>query len=80
MRAYNIFTNPLYAVAEMKCYSEPCQHGGACHEVFELGKFSCKCPAGYEGDTCEKGITLLTYFLIFATAILKTSVFGHCSK
>jgi len=40
---------------ETQCYSEPCQNGGQCHELYRLGKFVCKCARGYEGETCEKG-------------------------
>lgn len=36
-----------------RCLPEPCRNGGVCSGVQEHG-FSCTCPAGYDGDLCQR--------------------------
>lgn len=43
-------TFPVHPSAEHACASNPCAHGGTCHEVPEA--FECRCPPGWEGPTC----------------------------
>ncbi|GAV04933.1 hypothetical protein RvY_15133 [Ramazzottius varieornatus] len=33
------------------CRTSPCKNGGTCHDL--LNSFSCTCPAGYSGATCQ---------------------------
>ena len=35
------------------CLSEPCENGGVCSDG--INTFSCDCPPGWTGDTCENG-------------------------
>ena len=35
------------------CLSEPCENGGVCSDGTDT--FSCDCPPGWTGDTCENG-------------------------
>lgn len=37
-----------------ECSSSPCQNGGTCHDG--QGSFSCSCPVGFSGPTCEEAI------------------------
>ncbi|XP_076082118.1 peroxidasin homolog [Mytilus galloprovincialis] len=34
-----------------ECASNPCRHGGVCHDG--VNKFTCTCTVGYNGNTCE---------------------------
>lgn len=34
-----------------ECASNPCQHGGICHD--HLASYTCECSAGYSGVNCE---------------------------
>lgn len=43
-------TLPVPPSDEHACASNPCAHGGTCHEVHEA--FECQCPPGWEGPTC----------------------------
>ena len=36
-----------------ECSSDPCQHGGTCHDL--LDHFTCSCDLGYAGTVCETG-------------------------
>lgn len=36
-----------------ECASHPCQNGGAC--THGVNSFSCQCPDGFGGPTCETG-------------------------
>lgn len=36
-----------------ECASHPCQNGGTC--THGVNSFSCQCPAGFRGPTCETG-------------------------
>lgn len=36
-----------------ECASHPCQNGGTC--THGVNSFSCQCPAGFGGPTCETG-------------------------
>ena len=36
------------------CNSNPCMDGATC--VDHVTSFTCNCPAGYTGDTCETGM------------------------
>lgn len=36
-----------------ECASRPCQNGGTC--THSVNSFSCQCPAGFRGPTCETG-------------------------
>lgn len=36
-----------------ECASHPCQNGGTCTQG--INRFSCQCPAGFGGPTCEAG-------------------------
>ena len=37
-----------------ECESNPCHNQGTCRD--EVNGHSCKCPQGYTGITCDKGI------------------------
>lgn len=37
-----------------ECASNPCQHGGICHD--HLASYTCECSAGYSGTNCEVNI------------------------
>lgn len=41
--------------------SNPCLNGGMCVSL-PIG-YKCRCPVGYEGRNCEKGNTIITFFL-----------------
>ncbi|KAK5903263.1 hypothetical protein CgunFtcFv8_007059 [Champsocephalus gunnari] len=41
-------------IAEHACVSNPCAHGGSCHEV--PSGFECHCPPGWEGPTCANNL------------------------
>lgn len=41
-----------------ECASHPCQNGGTC--THSVNSFSCQCPAGFRGPTCESGKRTLT--------------------
>ncbi|XP_067048500.1 uncharacterized protein [Acropora muricata] len=44
----------LYGCQEIKpCDSSPCINGGNCTNEAD-GNFTCQCPSGWTGDTCEK--------------------------
>ena len=54
-----------------ECISEPCEKGGRC--IDEVDGFSCFCPIGYMGMTCEhgeyiplerEGLSVLSNFLL----------------
>ena len=49
------FTHQLFAeLSEIdECSSSPCQNGGTCSDAFN--SYTCSCPAGYNGLTCENG-------------------------
>ncbi|RUS74268.1 hypothetical protein EGW08_017970 [Elysia chlorotica] len=36
-----------------ECASSPCEHGGTCTD--QVGGFSCLCPAGFSGQSCQQG-------------------------
>jgi hypothetical protein len=38
-----------------ECLSFPCKNGGSCYD--NVGSYSCICPPGWEGPTCEIGKT-----------------------
>ncbi|XP_047726297.1 agrin isoform X3 [Prionailurus viverrinus] len=38
------------------CDSQPCLHGGTCRDQDSGGGFTCSCPVGRRGDTCEKAL------------------------
>ena len=42
------------------CTQNPCHNSGTC-TVVAYG-YVCKCPAGYTGDRCQKGIRILKIF------------------
>lgn len=33
--------------------NNPCKNGATCINL--IGGFECKCPSGYQGDTCDQG-------------------------
>ncbi len=37
-----------------ECQSQPCLHGGSCHD--HINGFSCTCLAGFQGERCETNI------------------------
>ena len=37
-----------------ECLSNPCQNKGKCKD--SVDRFTCKCPAGFVGDTCGLGV------------------------
>lgn len=39
----------------VKCFSDPCQNGGACIEADDSSSYSCECVAGITGVNCETG-------------------------
>ena len=38
-----------------ECLPSPCHHGGTCSTP-QINMFSCVCPTGVTGSTCETGI------------------------
>jgi len=36
-----------------ECASNPCVNGGTCNDHFN--SFTCSCPDGYGGETCQTG-------------------------
>ena len=52
----------LFTEVPTACDSDPCEHGGICEETDD--GYQCQCPAGYDGDNCELGNTLLYTLII----------------
>lgn len=47
--------NALYQISAVNdCIGNPCQNGGACHDL--VGQFKCDCPVGFAGDRCSQNI------------------------
>lgn len=44
--------------------STPCLNNGSCQN--NNGTFSCTCPAGFLGDTCEIPVSLYMYIVILS--------------
>ena len=44
-------TDVMHNAAINECDHNPCQHGGECTD--DIASFTCNCPAGYDGDTCN---------------------------
>lgn len=42
-----------YILDVEECFQAPCLNGGTCHEL--MGSYSCTCPPGFTGLTCDKG-------------------------
>ena len=66
MNGYNYQHNQLVnetvnAVAEIPnpCQPNPCQNNGGCTPISDT-EFTCDCPPGFTGDTCEQGIAMLS--------------------
>ncbi|CAJ1086482.1 LOW QUALITY PROTEIN: zonadhesin%2C like [Xyrichtys novacula] len=76
---------------ESPCLSSPCQNGGTC-EVGNNNTFTCKCPEGFEGPTCEveitptdegletKWIILIVVLVIVAVIIIIVTTVCVCKK
>ena len=55
-------TFPDVLISEVdECASRPCMNGATC--VDWVDSYSCTCPAGYVGNTCETGRFVLVELL-----------------
>ncbi|XP_039485939.1 cubilin homolog [Drosophila santomea] len=57
-----------------ECLSNPCKHGGTCHDAYKA--FQCDCPAGWEGPTCEDDVD--ECFVLSATYRNECQNNGQC--
>ena len=47
------YLDVCYSLADGPCFDKPCKNGGTCmNDTISL--FSCKCPDGFVGETCER--------------------------
>lgn len=46
--------NMMTSLTTNECDSTPCENGGTCQDLYK--DFSCICPTGWEGSTCEKDV------------------------
>nr|XP_022309346.1 uncharacterized protein LOC111115062 [Crassostrea virginica] len=51
---YNYLFKMAISALPSGCYSNPCQHGGSCHEGYSDGTHTCSCINGFSGDNCER--------------------------
>ena len=54
MDGYTWNPTTFYCLDIDYCNSNPCMNGATC--VDNVSSFTCNCPAGYSGDTCETGM------------------------
>ena len=60
----NFFYDINPVIAEVYCWSEPCQNGATCEELDGAG-FQCECVPGYTGELCETGMETIFFYLVF---------------
>ena len=46
----------VVAIDINECAGDPCLNGGTCTDG--INAFSCQCVAGYEGSTCDIGVSI----------------------
>uniref|UniRef100_A0A8B9P2M6 EGF-like domain-containing protein n=1 Tax=Apteryx owenii TaxID=8824 RepID=A0A8B9P2M6_APTOW len=57
-----------------ECLSHPCQNGATC--INNVNSFSCSCPPGFKGASCEIGDEYLGSFQWVVTSLGKPSQVG----
>ena len=74
---YNVF--PLN---QNLCAKKPCLNNGKCYMGYTEKKYVCVCPAGYQGENCEKGKQYIDNYstLLFMTKLFKTKQLCKLSK
>lgn len=51
------FSGKICQVDEDECESNPCLNGATCKD--EVGRYTCRCPPGFNGTRCETGINTM---------------------
>lgn len=51
------FTFDILIIDIDECHSNPCQHGGSCHD--RSNGYTCACRPGYSGTVCQTGKHIL---------------------
>lgn len=64
---------PVHAEAN-ECFSSPCRNGGVCQD--QVNAFTCSCPSGFTGVTCED-VTSKDIFLL--SCLYYIHLIYHCS-
>ena len=52
-------------VVGLKCYVNPCENGGTCHEVFPNRSVKCECFPAFRGNRCEQSQSVLLFLFIY---------------
>ena len=75
--SYNndMFLNIFSCVVINNCESRPCQNGAICDN--SVGRYACRCAAGYAGVNCQTGKNLFLVLLVAVTNEICPELFLH---
>ena len=68
----------FFGIDVNECASNPCLNGGSCIDL--IGRFSCRCPEGFDGKNCENGLFNIIIFNTFILIVFYLTEHHHHSS